>query len=175
MKILIIGATGGTGRIMLEKALEQDHQVTALARNPSAVAPRDYRPRVLLGNVLDPDAVEAAVARQDAVLSALGTRSTKPTMLFSVSTANLVSAMRKHVVRRLVCLTGIGAGDSKAKRCRSLAVDYRIKVWGVGLVRRSRNTQPPELRLRAVLGLVRSVSLFTLERPSSEESGCVTV
>jgi len=68
---------------------------------------------VLQGNALDPDAVEAAVAGQDAVLSALGTRSTKPTTLFSASTANLVGAMKKHGVRRLVCLTGIGAGDSK--------------------------------------------------------------
>ena len=113
MKVLIIGATGGTGRILLDKALEQGHEVTGLARNPSAVAPRDYRPRVLQGNALDPDAVEAAVAGQDAVLSALGTRSTKPTTLFSASTANLIGAMNKHGVRRLICLTGIGAGDSK--------------------------------------------------------------
>jgi len=113
VKVLIIGATGNIGRILLEKALEQGHEVTALARNPSAVAPRDYRPRVLEGNTLDPDAVEAAVSGQDAVLSALGTRSTKPTTLFSASTANIVGAMKKHGVRRLVCITGIGAGDSK--------------------------------------------------------------
>jgi putative NADH-flavin reductase len=113
VKVLIIGATGGTGRILLDKALEQGHEVTALARKPSAVAPRDYRPRVLQGNALDPDAVEAAVAGQDAVLSALGTRTTKPTTLFSASTANLIGAMNKHGVRRLICLTGIGAGDSK--------------------------------------------------------------
>jgi putative NADH-flavin reductase len=62
VKVLIIGATGSTGRILLEKALEQGHQVTALARNPSSVAPREYSPRVLGGNVLDPEAVEAAVA-----------------------------------------------------------------------------------------------------------------
>ena len=68
MKVLIIGATGSTGRILLEKALEQGHQVTALARNPSAIAPREYCPRVLGGNVLDPEAVEAVVAGQDAVL-----------------------------------------------------------------------------------------------------------
>src|SRR5215213_8171917 len=49
VKVLIIGATGSTGRILLEKALEQGHEVTALARNPSAVAPREYRPRVLGG------------------------------------------------------------------------------------------------------------------------------
>jgi putative NADH-flavin reductase len=113
VKVLIIGATGGTGRILLDKALEQGHEVTALARNPSAVAPRDHRPHVLQGNALDPEAVEAAVAGQDAVLSALGTRSSKPTTLFSASTANLIGAMKKHGVRRLVCLTGIGAGDSK--------------------------------------------------------------
>jgi putative NADH-flavin reductase len=113
VKVLIIGATGGTGQILLDKALEQGHEVTALARNPSAVAPRDYRPRVLEGNALDPEAVGVAVAGQDAVLSALGTRSTKPTTLFSASIANLVGAMKKHGVSRLVCVTGIGTGDSR--------------------------------------------------------------
>ena len=83
MKVLIIGATGSTGRILLEKALEQGHQVTALARNPSAVAPREYHPRVLGGNVLDPEAVEAAVAGQDAVLSALWARAARSPPPFS--------------------------------------------------------------------------------------------
>ena len=51
------------------------------------------------------------MAGQDAVLSALGTRSGSPP--FSRPAANLVDAMKKHDVRRLVCLTGVGAGDSK--------------------------------------------------------------
>jgi putative NADH-flavin reductase len=72
VKILIIGVTDGTGRILLEKALEQGYEVSALARNPSAVAPRDYHPRVLEGNRLDPDAVEAAVSGQDAPCYRLG-------------------------------------------------------------------------------------------------------
>src|ERR687898_1230717 len=96
VKVLIIGATGGTGRILLDKALEQGHEVTALARNPSAIAPRDYRPRVLQGNALDPDAVEAAVAGQDAVISALGTRRTKPPTPFSASNAKPLWALEKH-------------------------------------------------------------------------------
>jgi putative NADH-flavin reductase len=62
VNVLIVSATGGTGRILLQKALEHGHEVTALARNPSAVAPRDYSPRVLKVDVLDSDAVEAAVA-----------------------------------------------------------------------------------------------------------------
>ena len=113
MKVLTIGATGATGRVLMREALEQGYEVTALARNPSAVAPEDHRLRVLEGNALDASEVEAAVAGQDAVLSALGTRSSRPTTLFSESTRNLISAMDKHGVRRLVCITGIGAGDSK--------------------------------------------------------------
>src|SRR5215212_1120537 len=113
MKVLIIGATGATGQILMREALEQGHEVTALARNPSAVAPEDHRLRVLQGNALDVSSVEAAVIGQDAVLLALGTRSTRPTTLFSESTHNVIGAMDKHRVRRLVCITGIGVGDSK--------------------------------------------------------------
>jgi putative NADH-flavin reductase len=113
VKVLIIGATGATGQILMREALAQGHEVTALVRDPSAVTPEDHRLRVLQGNVLDVSSVEAAVAGQDAVLSALGTRSSRPTTLFSESTHNIISAMNKYGVRRLVCITGIGAGDSK--------------------------------------------------------------
>jgi putative NADH-flavin reductase len=113
VKVLIIGATGATGKILVREALAQSHQVTALARNPSAVAPEDPRLRVLQGNALDASSLEAAVAGQDAVLSALGTRSSRPTTLFSESTQNLIGAMDEHGVRRLVCMTGVGVGDSK--------------------------------------------------------------
>jgi putative NADH-flavin reductase len=113
VKVLIIGATGATGQILMRQALEQGHEVTALARDPSAVASEDPRLRVLEGDALDASSVEAAVAGQGAVLSALGTRSVRPTTLFSESTQNVISAMNKHGVRRLVCITGVGAGDSK--------------------------------------------------------------
>ena len=68
---------------------------------------------MLQGNALDASSVEAAVAGHDAVLSALGTRSARRTTLFSESTHNLISAMNKQGVRRLVCISGIGVGDSK--------------------------------------------------------------
>jgi putative NADH-flavin reductase len=113
MKVLIIGATGATGQILMAEALAQSHEVTALARDPSAVASEDPRLRVLQGNALDASSVEAAVAGQDAVLPALGTRSVRPTTLFSESAQNVIGAMNKHGVRRLVCITGVGAGDSK--------------------------------------------------------------
>jgi putative NADH-flavin reductase len=113
VKVLIIGATGATGKILMSEGLAQGYEVTALARNPSPVAQEDHRPRVLEGNALDPSSVEAAVAGQDAVLAMLGTRSSRPTTLFSESTHNLIGAMDKHGVRRLVCITGVGVGDSK--------------------------------------------------------------
>src|SRR5215211_8810002 len=72
MKVLIIGATGATGRILMGEALAQGYEVTALARNASTLASEDHRLRVLEGNALDASSVEAAVAGQDAVLSALG-------------------------------------------------------------------------------------------------------
>jgi putative NADH-flavin reductase len=113
VKVLIIGATGATGKILMREALAQGHEVTALARNPSAVASEDHHLRVLQGNALDVSSVEAAVVGQDAVLLALGTRSARPTTLFSESTHNVIGAMDKHGVRRLVCITGVGVGDSK--------------------------------------------------------------
>jgi putative NADH-flavin reductase len=113
VKVLIIGATGATGKSLMREALAQGHKVTALARNPSAAASEDHRLRVVEGNALDAPSLEAAVAGQDAVLSALGTRSARPTTLFSESTHNLIGAMDKHGVRRLVCITGVGVGDSK--------------------------------------------------------------
>ena len=113
MKVLIIGATGTTGQILIREGLAQGHEITALVRNPSALPSADHRLRVVEGNALDASSVEAAVVGQDAVLSALGTRSSRPTTLFSESTHNLIGAMTKHGVRRLVCITGVGVGDSK--------------------------------------------------------------
>jgi putative NADH-flavin reductase len=113
MKVLIIGATGATGKVLMREALEKGYEVTALARNPSAVPSEEPLLRVLKGNALEASSLEAAVAGQDAVLSVLGTRSRGPTTLFSESTHNLISAMIKHGVPRLVCITGVGVGDSK--------------------------------------------------------------
>jgi NADPH:quinone reductase-like Zn-dependent oxidoreductase len=71
-RVLIVGATGGTGRHLVAQALERGHLVTALARDPSALRIEHPRLRVVSGNVLDYASVEAAVRGQEAVVSALG-------------------------------------------------------------------------------------------------------
>jgi len=71
-RVLIVGATGGTGRQLVEQALERGHTVTALTRDPSALRVEHPRLTVVRGDVLDYVSVEVAVRGQDAVLSALG-------------------------------------------------------------------------------------------------------
>lgn len=113
MKLLIIGATGGTGKQLVQQALEQGHDVTVLVRDSSKLQSRSERLRVLTGNVLDPASVDAAVTGQDAVLSSLGTNKWRePTTLFSESAGILLSAMDRHGVRRLISITGIGVRET---------------------------------------------------------------
>jgi putative NADH-flavin reductase len=77
MNLLIFGATGGTGSAIVAQALEQGHRVTAFARNPDAIKTKHENLVVVQGDILDYASVERAVKRQDAVLSALGTKAIK--------------------------------------------------------------------------------------------------
>lgn len=113
MKILILGGTGSVGRHLVAQALDRGHEVTALVRDPGKVSGRNPRLRLVEGNALDPAAVERAVKGQEAVIYSLGVENTKPTTLFSDSTRILIAAMEQLGVRRLIAITGIGAGDSR--------------------------------------------------------------
>src|SRR5437879_9768477 len=72
LRILIIGATGGTGRQLVRQALEQGHQVTAFVRKPKKLKIEHANLRVVKGNVLDYASVESAMRDQNAVVCALG-------------------------------------------------------------------------------------------------------
>ncbi len=113
MKILVIGATGPTGRELVAQGLALGHQIAAAVRHPeSANLPPGVT--VVRADVTSAASLAAAVAGQDAVVSSLGSKlSRKPTTLFSDGTCNLLAAMENAGVKRLVCITGIGAGDSK--------------------------------------------------------------
>lgn len=116
MNILVIGATGGTGKAIVQQALEQGHTVTALARNPEHIALKNSRLTVLQGNVLDYPSLDEAVRGKDAVLSALGhKRWFIKTSILSEGTKNILTAMENHGVKRFVCETALGVGDSRGK------------------------------------------------------------
>jgi len=112
-RVLIVGATGGTGRQLVAQALARGYEVTALVRKPSPLGIEHPRLTVVRGNVLDGASVDAAVRGCEAVLSALGHRRYfYPTRILSEGTANLLRAMERHGARRLVCETALGIGDS---------------------------------------------------------------
>ena len=114
MKLLIFGSTGGTGRELLTQALDQGHQVVAFARNPSKIGDiTSANLRVIRGDVLDSAAVESAVAGQEAVLSTIGAGAARSTIRED-GTRNIVGAMEKAGVQRLICQSSLGVGDSRA-------------------------------------------------------------
>ena len=109
MKIFIIGGTGKTGRELIKQGLERGHSVSALVRNPEKIKLNNPNLKIIKGNVLKPE-------RQDAVLSALGhKRFIIPTRILSRGTKNIINAMNKNNIKRLICITSLGLNDSKFK------------------------------------------------------------
>jgi putative NADH-flavin reductase len=113
MKALVLGATGGVGQHILRLGTERGHELTALVRNPEKLKSGESRVRIVKGDALDKDAVEQAVRGQEATVYAIGIKTIGRTTLFSESTRILIDAMERNRVKRLVCITGVGAGETK--------------------------------------------------------------
>ncbi|WP_257463388.1 NAD(P)-dependent oxidoreductase [Archangium lipolyticum] len=114
MNIALFGATGATGHLVLEQALARGHTVTALVRTPSKLTTTHERLKIVQGDVTDPSAVEKTVAGQDAVISTIGSGSnTKHVTLYSTSIRNIIDAMEKQKVERLLCISAGGAYPGK--------------------------------------------------------------
>jgi uncharacterized protein YbjT (DUF2867 family) len=114
MKILIFGATGGTGRELLAQALDAGHEVTAFVRDPARLAGVQHANlSAVSGDVLDAADVGSAVSGHDAVCFVVGA-GREPSNVREQGTRNVVGAMQTSGVRRLVCLSSMGVGDSKA-------------------------------------------------------------
>ncbi|HEY0248063.1 MAG TPA: SDR family oxidoreductase [Gryllotalpicola sp.] len=106
MKIVVFGANGPTGRLVTGQALEAGHEVTAVTRRPDGFPLRHDRLRVVGADVHDLQAVDVAVSGQDAVLSSLGVPySRQPITVYSAGVSNILTAMGRHGVRRLVCIS----------------------------------------------------------------------
>ncbi len=111
MHIALFGATGGTGRQVLAQALEQGHSISALARDPSQLAPADGL-RIIAGDVLDPAPVTDCIQGADAVICTLGSHGGKDPVE-ARGTERILEAMKACGVRRILVVTSLGVGDSR--------------------------------------------------------------
>ena len=108
MKIIVFGATGGTGKLIVTQALAKGHSVTAFVRTPEGL-PQDPHLRVIQGDVFDFGAVVDAVRGHRAVLSALGARTRKREDILARAIPHILEGMRQEYVNRLIVLGAAGA------------------------------------------------------------------
>jgi putative NADH-flavin reductase len=114
MKIVIFGASGATGKELVRQARDRGHVVTAFFRDPNT-APAIDGVRVVQGDARAAAAVGAAIEGQDAVVAALGSRSLGKSDLLQQSSFNIIAAMERHQVQRLIVLGAAGALHDAAK------------------------------------------------------------
>ncbi|MDO7887488.1 NAD(P)-dependent oxidoreductase [Hymenobacter cheonanensis] len=113
MKILVVGAGGKSGQLVVERALAAGHSVTALVHDAASYkAPAGVQ--VVTGDATDAATVEKAVAGQQAVIDAIGGKTPYLATDLEQHTAKaIIDAMHRHGVRRLIAISVLGVGDSK--------------------------------------------------------------
>ncbi|MDJ0513137.1 MAG: SDR family oxidoreductase [Methyloceanibacter sp.] len=127
--VLVMGASGGIGGQTVSTALLAGHQVRAFSRSADIAFSGSDTIETFKGDATNSEDVDAALDGVDVVVQALGVATSdlfKTVDLFSKSTRLLVDAMQKRGVRRLICVTGFGAGDSRDAIGLIQAVPFRL-------------------------------------------------
>lgn len=123
MKILVVGATGGSGRALVDELLAAGHAVTAFSRNAERIEPQPGLGRVN-GDATSAADIERAVVGHDAVVVTLGIGENPlrvrllgpahtPLDVRSAGTRNVIRAMQRHGLKKLVVQTSYGVGDTR--------------------------------------------------------------
>ena len=132
MKILILGATGPTGQQLVTQALEQHHEVTALVRNTGKLSIHHEKLTIIKGDALDKHVVLKVLARQDAVISSLGKgQSLMASGLITKAAGVLIPAMTEANVKRLIFLSGFGAGETFVQANLLQKIIFRTLLSGI--------------------------------------------
>ena len=114
MNVVLFGATGTVGKHVVAQALEQGHVLTAFCRDRAKLDVAAHpNLRIVEGNVLNPEDVARAMIGQDAVCVVLGSGKSRTSTIRSAGTAQIIRAMQETGVRRLICQTTLGNGDSR--------------------------------------------------------------
>ncbi len=129
MRVIVFGATGSIGRLVVKQALKDGNEVIAFARNPHVIGIEHKGLTKFEGDVYKPSDVSLAVKGCDAVCIALGSKSLKSNVR-SVGTQHIVDAMQDHNVKRLICQSTLGVGESRGN------LNFFWKCFMFGLVLR---------------------------------------
>lgn len=113
MNFLLLGASGSVGQRVLAQGLARGHMIRAQTRDAARLAGQPAGIEVVAADPTDAAALGRLVAGQQAVIMALGVAPGRPTTLFSDVTAKLCEAVTEAGVKRLVAITGVGAGETR--------------------------------------------------------------
>lgn len=147
MRLAIFGGTGQTGQHLVRQALNAGHQVVILVCTPTKVTIKDNKLTIVQGDVQNAQCVEDTVRAADAVLSVLGPTNNRPEFAISKGTTNILNAMKRHNVRRMIISAGAGVRDPQD---RPKIIDH---IFGVLLRVLSKNAVAD---MKQVVDLVRS-------------------
>jgi len=113
MKLGIFGASGATGRHLVEQALAAGHEVTAVVRTAGTFASDTPRLKFVVSRLDQPAELEHVVKEQDAIISVLGARKGSPPTVCADGATNILKAMKATGVRRFIGLSAYGASETK--------------------------------------------------------------
>lgn len=162
MNVVIFGATGSIGQELVTQALTEGHCVTAFLRNPAKLQLNHGKLKLAQGDVLDYASVKQAVKGQDAVLCALGAGSQGGVR--AQGTKNIIQAMDETGVRRLICLSTLGVGDSR----QTLSFFWKHIMFGLLLRQAFADHVLQEAYIK------KSQLDWTIVRPAAFTDGAVT-
>ena len=111
MRIIIFGGTGSVGQLLVQQAIAEDYLVTAFVRNPAKVSFKHQNLILAQGDVMDASSVDKAIPGHDVVFCVLGAGSKG--IIRAEGTRNIIRAMEKSGVKRLICQSSLGVGDSQ--------------------------------------------------------------
>jgi len=112
MKLAIFGASGATGRHLVNQALSSGHSVTALVRTPDSLQVNHVGLKLIVGELYNSVTVESVIRDADTVISVLGARKGKDQNICTDGLSKIIPAMQKVGVKRLIALSAYGASET---------------------------------------------------------------
>jgi uncharacterized protein YbjT (DUF2867 family) len=132
MKVVVFGASGKTGSLLVQQALNTGHEITAYVRTPESIKHRHPKLRVIEGKLNEMDKLKEAITGADACISLLGGGSAlKRSKEFVEGINNIVTTMEQEEVPRFIYMSSIGAGDSRlilSTFIRFLIVNIMLRI-----------------------------------------------